>query len=68
MQSLMDQAASKSAEARVKSEPRATRVRNPYHACNNPRFWLLTRKLLAHEELLEKALRLADDYADPLGD
>jgi transcriptional regulator with XRE-family HTH domain len=46
--------------------PTDSPLQSPYQASQDPRFWALTRKLLAHPELLEKALKLGDQYPDPI--
>jgi transcriptional regulator with XRE-family HTH domain len=34
---------------------------------NDPEYWAITRKLLAHRELYDQVRRLAKSYADPAG-
>ena len=57
-------------EAGPSAIPRAPKRRrggpsSPLHALAEPETWRLFRKLLAHAELREKVMRLAEPYQDP---
>ncbi len=50
--------------------PRRTRAdrKGPYQVLEDPGFWAVVRKLLAHRQLRDEVLRIAAAYSDPEDD
>jgi transcriptional regulator with XRE-family HTH domain len=46
--------------------PRPSKGVDPMHSLADPKVWQLFRKILAHAKLRDEAMKLAENYPDPV--